>query len=116
MQFGIIKFSTEKSPLLYNNPNVLTTIDARVRDNIITPAQAQFILPKFDETIPHIFNTSVTSYVTFKASILTFNFVDGVWKFVPKRFYINLNSQYYKTDYVKIVACDAETSQHLDLI
>ena len=24
MQFGIIKFSTEKSPLLYNNPYVLT--------------------------------------------------------------------------------------------
>ena len=90
--------------------SLLETIDSKIRDNIITPAQAQFILAKFDETIPSVFNASVNNNLSFKGSILSYNFVDGVWKFVTKDFVMSINNKFFRTDYMKIVACDADTS------
>lgn len=90
--------------------SLLETIDSKIRENVITPAQAQFILSKFDETIPKIFNTSVNSNLSFKGNILSYNFVDGVWKFVTKDFVMSINNKFFRANYVKIVACDADTS------
>ncbi|KAI5170481.1 transcription initiation factor TFIIA small subunit [Pancytospora epiphaga] len=90
--------------------SLLETIDSKIKENIITPEQAQFILSKFDETIPQVFNASVNNSLNFKGNILSYNFVDGVWKFVTKDFVMSINNKYFRSDYVKIVACDADTS------
>lgn len=89
---------------------LLKTIDAKIRDNSMTPSQGQFILRKFDETIPKVFNSSVNSNLNFKGNILSYNFVNGVWKFVTKDFVMSINNKFYRADYMKIVACDADTS------
>lgn len=90
--------------------SLMETIDRKVKNNIITKDQAQFILLKFDEAVPHVFACSVTTNFSFKASILSYNFVDGVWKFLTKDFAMTINNKYYRRDYLKIVACDADTS------
>ena len=89
---------------------LLDTIDKKVRDNAITPAQAQFILYKFDEAMTAVFNSSVSGNLNFKGTILSYNFVDGVWKFLAKDFVMTINNKFYRAEYMKIVACDADTS------
>lgn len=90
--------------------SLLDTIDIKVKKKIITPVQAQFILKTFDEVIPKIFANSITSNLNFKGDIISYNFVDGVWKFVTKNFVMNLNNKFFRSKYMKIVACDADTS------
>ncbi|KAF5139988.1 transcription initiation factor gamma subunit [Vairimorpha ceranae] len=85
-------------------------IDEKVRQNLLTPKQAKFILEKFDESIPIVFNRSVTGTLSFKGKICSYNHVEGVWKFIAKNFCMYVNNEYYKTNLIKIVACDADTN------
>ncbi|WUR03771.1 transcription initiation factor IIA subunit [Vairimorpha necatrix] len=89
---------------------LVNAIDVRVEQNILTPKQAKFILKKFDESIPVVFNRTVSGTLSFKGKIVSYNYVEGVWKFVVKNFCMYVNNEYYKTNLIKIVACDAETN------
>jgi transcription initiation factor TFIIA small subunit len=89
---------------------LVETLDVKVRDRSLTPTQAQFILSKFYESIPKVFNTSVVCTMNFKAKMLSYNFVDGVWKFIAKDFGMSINNKVYRTDYIRIIAKDAETN------
>jgi transcription initiation factor TFIIA small subunit len=93
---------------------LVETIDERVSSNALTPTQAKFILEKFDLSIPVVFSRSVTSSITFKGKISSYNFVDGVWKFLASDFSISSNNHNHNrpfvSDFIKIVACDADTS------
>lgn len=89
---------------------LVDTVDEKVSNNLISPKQANFIMEKFDEAIPIVFNRSVSSSMSFKGTIGTYNYVDGVWKFIAKDFVMSINNEYYKTNLIKIVACDAETN------
>lgn len=88
--------------------SLVETLDVKVRKNIITPTQAQFVLTKFYDSVPTIFNNSVVSTMNFKAKIVSYNFVDGVWKFLAKDFGMSINNKVYRTEYIKIIAKDAE--------
>lgn len=90
--------------------SLLETIDAKIKENTITPTQAQFILSKFDEAIPRVFGASVNNSLNFKGVAVTYNFVDGVWQFLAKDFVMSINNKFFRSDNVKIVACDAETN------
>lgn len=87
---------------------LIETLDVKVRDNVLTPTQAQFILSKFYESIPKVFNESVANTMSFKAKMLSYNYVDGVWKFIAKDFGMSINNKVYRTDYIRIIARDAE--------
>lgn len=89
---------------------LVEVIDDMVKSNTLTPAQAKYILEKFDSSIPIVFNRSVTNSMNFRADISSYNYVDGVWKFLTKDFIMSLNNEYFKSDFVKIVACDADTN------
>lgn len=90
---------------------LVDTIDAHVEAKRISPTQAQHILTRFDESVSAVFRTSVTNNISFKGNILSYNFVDGVWKFVTKDFMMILNNKHFRAPYIKIVACDdAETN------
>lgn len=87
---------------------LIETLDLKVRENIITPTQAQFVLSKFYEAIPKIFSKSVTNTMSFKANMLTYNFVDGVWKFIAKDFTMHINNKPHRVDFIRIIARDAD--------
>lgn len=87
---------------------LVETLDFKVRKNILTPTQAQFVLAKFYEAVPIVFNNSVASTMNFKAKIVSYNFVDGVWKFIAKDFGMSINNKVYRTNYIRIIAKDAE--------
>lgn len=89
---------------------LLETIDEKVSTNALTPTQAKYILERFDLSIPVVFNKSVTNSMSFKGNISSYNYVDGVWKFLTKDFVMSLNNEYFRSDFVKIVACDADTN------
>lgn len=89
---------------------LLETIDEKVSTNALTPTQAKYILEKFDLSIPTVFSKSVTNSMSFKGNISSYNYVDGVWKFLTKDFVMSLNNEYFRSDFVKIVACDADTN------
>lgn len=88
---------------------LLDTIDEKVRANVITPEQGIQIAQKFDEIIPRIFDR-ITNTIGFKGKIVSYNFVDGVWKFLCKDLIVSINNTYYNIPYIKIVACDADTN------
>jgi len=90
--------------------SLVETIDNKVQDNTLTPEQAHYILSKFDEAIPTVFNASVVNNMNFKGNTLSYNYVDGVWKFVTKDFMMTINNRLFKAEYMKVVACDADTS------
>lgn len=85
---------------------LVETIDSQIENKRITPAQAQFILARFDESIAGVFGGMATSNVNFKGNILSYNFVDGVWKFVAKDFVMSINNKHFRAPHIKIVACD----------
>lgn len=89
---------------------LLETIDEKVSANVLTPTQAKYILEKFDLSIPVVFNRTVTSSMSFKGIASSYNYVDGVWKFLAKDFVMSLNNEYFRSDFIKIVACDANTN------
>lgn len=89
---------------------LMEIIDEKVGNNTLTPTQAKYILERFDLSIPVVFNKSVTSSMSFKGNISSYNYVDGVWKFLTKDFVMSLNNEYFRSDFVKIVACDADTN------
>lgn len=90
---------------------LVETIDDYIEAKRITPAQAQHILSRFDESIAAVFRATVTNNVSFKGNILSYNFVDGVWKFVTKDFVMSINNKHFRAPHIKIVACDdAETN------
>ncbi|KAK1347847.1 subunit gamma of transcription initiation factor IIA [Hamiltosporidium tvaerminnensis] len=86
------------------------TIDEKVSRNQITPLQAKTILERFDACIPTVFNRTVQSTVNFKGGVGSYNFVDGVWRFSTRNFVMTINNELVRTENVKIVACDADTS------
>lgn len=88
---------------------LLETVDAKVRANVITVEQANAILEKFDTVIPRIFEKT-SNTIGFKGKIVSYNFVDGVWKFLCKDLMVSINNTYYTLPYSRIVACDADTS------
>ncbi|ORD94842.1 TFIIA g sub [Enterospora canceri] len=88
---------------------MMDSIDEKVRNNVLTPEQGILIAQKFDEIIPRIFER-VTNTIGFKGKIVSYNFVDGVWKFLCKDLMLNVNNTYYNIPYTRIVACDADTS------
>lgn len=83
---------------------LVETLDVKVRENVLTPPQAQFILSKFYEAVRRVFSTSVANTMSFKAKMVTYNHVDGVWKFIAADFVITINNKVYRTDYVRIIA------------
>lgn len=89
---------------------LIETLDVKVRDNVLSPTQAQFVLSKFYESIPKVFNESVANTMNFKAKMLSYNYVDGVWKFIAKDFGMSINNKVYRTDYIRIIARDAEVN------
>jgi len=89
---------------------LVETLDLKVQQKILTPIQAQFALAKFYEAVPVVFNNSVVSTMNFKAKIVSYNFVDGVWKFIAKDFAMSINNKVYRTDYIRIIAKDAEVN------
>lgn len=93
--------------------SLVETLDIKVRKKIITPAQAQFVLSKFYESVPVVFNNSVVSTMNFKAKIVSYNFVDGVWKFLAKDFGMSINNRVYRTEYIKIIAKDADINSEV---
>lgn len=89
---------------------LIETLDVKVRENSLTPTQAQFVLAKFYEAIPRVFSNSVANTMSFKAKMHTYNYVDGVWKFVATDFGMSINNKVYRTDFIKIIARDAEVN------
>lgn len=89
---------------------LIEIIDEKVSSNALTPTQAKHILEKFDHSIPCVFNKCVSSSMSFKGNISSYNYVDGVWKFQTKDFVMCLNNEYFRSNSVKIVACDADTN------
>jgi transcription initiation factor TFIIA small subunit len=86
------------------------TIEEKVSNNELTPIQAKAILEKFDASIPVVFGRSVQTSINFKGSVSSYNHVDGVWRFSTKNFVMTINNELVRSDFVKIVACDADTS------
>lgn len=87
---------------------LVKTLDVKVQKNILTPAQARFVLSKFYETVPVVFNNSVASTMSFKAEVLNYNFLDGVWRFTVKNFGMSINNKVYRANFIQIIAKDAE--------
>ncbi|OQS53900.1 TFIIA-S [Ecytonucleospora hepatopenaei] len=88
---------------------LLETVDEKVKTNAITVEQANVILEKFDKVIPRVFE-KVSNTIGFKGKALTYNNVDGVWKFLCKNLLVSINNSYYTLPYSRIVACDADMS------
>lgn len=86
------------------------TMDELVNNSQLTPSQAKSILEKFDHAIPTVFSRTVQSNMNFKGGVESYNFVDGVWNFIASDFVMTINNKLIKGDFVKIVACDADTS------
>ena len=84
-------------------------VDEKVKTNTITVEQANMILEKFDSVIPRAFDR-VSNTIGFKGKIVSYNFVDGVWKFLCKDLMLSINNTYYTLPYSRIVACDADTT------
>ncbi|ELA47969.1 hypothetical protein VCUG_00552 [Vavraia culicis subsp. floridensis] len=86
------------------------TIEDMLGNSQLTPAQAKLILEKFDQAVPVVFGRTVQSNMNFKGGVESYNFVDGVWNFITRDFVMTINNKMVRCDYVKIVACDADTS------
>lgn len=87
---------------------LVETLDVKVQRDEITAAQAQFILSKFYEGVRRVFATSVANTMSFKAKMVTYNHVDGVWKFLAADFGITINNKMYRTNYIRIIAGGAD--------
>lgn len=66
----------------------------------------QLVLKCFDEAMPVVFSRTVTSNLTFKGVVESYNYVDGVWNFIMKDFVFTTNNKLVKSDFIRIVACD----------
>lgn len=96
---------------LYRESNIgkafQDTIEEKINSQIITPQQGNSLLEEFDTAVEKVFNRSVHTKMSFKASIISYkNFAD-VWTFVVKNFVMTMNDELVRADRVKIVACDA---------
>lgn len=89
--------------------SLLYIVDEMVKNGTITPDQGRAILEKFDSVVPRFLEKSNNS-LGFKGKILTYNFVEGVWKFLCKEMTLSVNNVYTSVPYMRIVACDADTS------
>jgi transcription initiation factor TFIIA small subunit len=85
-------------------------ITEKIEEKKITPHQAKIILEKFDASIPIVFGRSVQTSINFKGCVSSYNHVDGVWRFSTRNFVMTINNELVRSDFVKIVACDADTS------
>ena len=85
-------------------------IEKKIKTKKLTPAQAKYIMEKFDSVIPEIFARVVQHNVNFKGVVKSYNFVDSVWKFVASDFVMSINNELFRSRRLKIVACDADTS------
>lgn len=85
-------------------------IEEKLKRNELTIVQAKTILEKFDSTIPAVFNRIVQTNISFKGHVSSYNHVDGVWKFSTKNFSMTVNNEMVRSEFVKIVACDADTN------
>lgn len=85
-------------------------IEEKIQSKKLTPTQAKYIMEKFDSVIPTIFNSIVQNNVNFKGVVKSYNFVDGVWKFITSDFVMSINNELFRSRKLKIVACDADTS------
>jgi transcription initiation factor TFIIA small subunit len=83
------------------------TIEEKINSQLITPQQGNDLLEKFDNAVYAVFNRSVHSKMSFKASIITYKHFADVWTFVVKNFVMTINDELVRADKVKIVACDA---------
>ncbi|KAL6121565.1 TFIIA g subfamily [Nucleospora cyclopteri] len=84
-------------------------VDDMIKSGAITPEHGRTILHKFDSVVPKLLE-KVTNTLGFKGKILSYNFVDGVWKFLCKDFMMSINNAYFNIPYTRIVACDADTT------
>lgn len=83
------------------------TIEEKINAQVITPQQGNALLEKFDGAVCTVFNRSVHSKMSFKASIINYKHFADVWTFVVKNFVMTINDELVRADKVKIVACDA---------
>lgn len=96
---------------LYRESNIgkafQDAIEEKINSQIITPQQGNALLEKFDNAVEQVFNRSLHTKMSFKASIISYkNFAD-VWTFVVKNFVMTIDDKLVRADRVKIVACDA---------
>lgn len=85
-------------------------VEEKLNRKEITIAQARIILEKFDTCIPEVFSRIVQTTINFKGTVRNYNYVDGVWRFNTNNFKMTVNNEIVYADFVKIVACDADTT------
>lgn len=85
-------------------------IEEKLKKNELSIAQAKIILEKYDAAIPEVFQRTVQTTISFKGVVSSYNHVDGVWKFSTKNFVMTVNNEMIRSEFVKIVACDADTN------
>lgn len=85
-------------------------IEEKLHRKEITIVQARSILEKFDASIPEVFGRIVQTSIHFKGIVSTYNYVDGVWRFNTMNYKMTVNNEIVYSDFVKIVACDADTN------
>lgn len=85
-------------------------VEEKLNKQEITISQARTILEKFDACIPDVFNRIVQTSINFKGMVHNYNYVDGVWRFNTVKFKMTVNNEIVYSEFVKIVACDADTN------
>ncbi|EJW05342.1 hypothetical protein EDEG_00612 [Edhazardia aedis USNM 41457] len=85
-------------------------LEQKINDNEITAQQARAIMEKFDSVIPNVFQRTVQTNINFKGTVHSYNHVDGVWKFSTTNFVMTVNNELIRSEFVKIVACDADSN------
>lgn len=88
---------------------LLDSIDEKIKNNLLTAEQGNMIAQKFDQVVGRVFERA-TNTIGFRGKIVSYNFVDGVWKFLCKDLMLSVNNTYFNVPYIRIVACDADTS------
>ncbi|KCZ78757.1 hypothetical protein H311_00205 [Anncaliia algerae PRA109] len=88
-------------------------IDSMVMTNKLTPSQAKHIIEKFDSIIPQVFTKQVQNNISFKGTVESYNYLDGVWRFLTNEFVMSVNNEIFRSKNLKIVACDADSSSEM---
>lgn len=100
---------------LYRNTTLGHTLqealDELMQMQMLSPQLALKVLTQFDKSINSALSTRVRQKVNFKADILnTYRFCDNVWTFMLNGVEFRDVQELSRVDRVKIVACDAKTS------
>ncbi|ORD97593.1 hypothetical protein HERIO_551 [Hepatospora eriocheir] len=85
-------------------------IEDKIKNNLITEEQGRYIAAKYDDFVERFLKINHTS-INFSGKILTYNFVEGVWKFVVSNLDVSHNNRMYKIPLVTIVAMESDTDK-----